>query len=74
MPDRLRPFKVSSHRPIAREKKPRDEWQKIVDEQTAKQFEQYVRLKRAPALASLGFSLEIFPREISAIKQRLVSI
>jgi hypothetical protein len=48
MPGRLRPFKVSSHRSIAQEKKPRDEWQKIVDEQTAKQFEQYVRLKRAP--------------------------
>jgi len=47
MPGRLRPFKTSSHRPVAREKKSRDEWQKIVDEQTAQQFEQYVRLKRA---------------------------
>jgi hypothetical protein len=46
MPARLRPFNVRSHRPTQKRKKSRDDWQKLADEQTANQFEQYLRVKR----------------------------
>jgi hypothetical protein len=60
MPARLRPFNVRSHRPIQKGKKRRDDWQKLADERTANQFEQYLRMKRRsrsiPRFIFLDFS------------------
>lgn len=48
IPTRLRRFKLKSYRPIRRGKKPRDDWQKLADEQTATQLEHYLRVKGRP--------------------------
>jgi hypothetical protein len=45
---RLRPFKFKSYRPIQRGKKSRGDWQKLADEQTAIQLEDYLRVKGRP--------------------------
>jgi hypothetical protein len=51
MPARLKPMIVRTRRAIRQSKKLLDDWQKIADEQTAKEFERYsARLKRNPRL------------------------
>ena len=49
MPARLKPSIFRTRRPIQQSKKSLADWQKIADEQTAKEFERYTaRLKRNP--------------------------
>jgi hypothetical protein len=47
MPARLKPILVRTHRQLQQQSKRLDDWQKFIDEQTAKEFERYAaRLKR----------------------------
>jgi hypothetical protein len=49
MPARLKPMIVRAHRVMRQSKKSLDDWQRVADEQTAKEFELYTaRRKRNP--------------------------
>jgi len=59
MPARLKPIIVRTHRQLRQKSKLLDDWQKLIDERTAEEFERYTaRLKRNPQATSVATAHE----------------